>query len=112
MQPIVVCNLDDLEEGRSFGVDVHENLALFVVKKYDQYFVYLNKCPHLGIRLEWQENQFLDMDTELIECSTHGALFEIETGNCIAGPCSGDQLTRISHTIKENQIIVELDGHI
>lgn len=109
MNSIKVCRRDSLEEGQSLGFDVHSTLSVLVVKKNDQVFVYQNRCPHLGIRLEWQENKFLDSDTTFIECSTHGALFDIETGECIIGPCQGDALEPVAFIIKDNHILVELD---
>ena len=41
------------------------------------------------------ENQFLDGDQEFIQCSTHGALFVVETGECISGPCLGQSLQKV-----------------
>ena len=55
--------------------------------------VFHNRCPHLGIPLEWEPDQFMDRDTDLIRCATHGALFDPDNGLCLAGPCRGDQLT-------------------
>ncbi len=68
----------------------------FAIRKDGEIYAYRNSCPHLGIPLDWQPNQFLDTEGELIECSTHGALFLIETGECISGPCSGDALKPIA----------------
>jgi nitrite reductase/ring-hydroxylating ferredoxin subunit len=65
---------------------------LFAIRKDNQLHAYWNICPHLGIPLNWMPDKFLDLDGSLIQCSSHGALFEIDTGNCIAGPCSGDRL--------------------
>jgi nitrite reductase/ring-hydroxylating ferredoxin subunit len=45
-------------------------------------------CPHLGIPLNWAPERFLDLDGTLIQCSSHGALFQIDSGECIAGPCA------------------------
>ena len=52
----------------------------------------MNACPHIGIPLEFQPDEFLDMEKRFIQCANHGALFEIETGDCIAGPCAGQAL--------------------
>ncbi|AZE19538.1 Rieske 2Fe-2S family protein [Pseudomonas chlororaphis subsp. aureofaciens] len=58
-------------------------------------YVYTNRCPHRGVALEWQPDQFLDPSASLIQCATHGALFLIENGECVAGPCAGQSLTAI-----------------
>jgi nitrite reductase/ring-hydroxylating ferredoxin subunit len=99
-----LCKASELEEGKSIGFRSHVG-PVFAVKFDDQIHVYLNECPHLGVNLEFNENEFLDSEGQLIQCSTHGALFSIETGDCLSGPCQGDKLTKIDHVI-ENEMIV------
>ena len=77
--------------------------------KEGAYSAYINSCPHTGINLEWQEDQFLDMDNMFIQCSTHDALFEIDTGVCVAGPCVGDQLQAVELVIEDGYISALLD---
>jgi len=91
---MTLCHENDIEEGHSKGFEV-ANKYIFAVKKDAQIYVYYNYCPHLGTPLEWQEDQFLDSDGALIQCSTHGALFLIESGQCILGPCKGKNLKAI-----------------
>lgn len=80
--------------------------AVFAVKKSGQIYVYRNRCPHLGSELEWQDNAFLNNDGSLIRCHTHGALFEIESGLCISGPCSGASLTPLDSDIRDDALYV------
>ncbi len=98
-----LCHLDELEDPGSKGFNIGSK-AIFVVKQDGQIYVYKNDCPHLGVNLEWQEDQFLDSDKQFIQCSTHGALFLIQNGNCIAGPCAGDKLQTMPYVIKEGGI--------
>ena len=79
---INILDSSELEEGKSVGIEV-DHQHLFAVRKDDQLFLYWNRCPHLGTPLEWEENRFLDLDAALIQCSTHGALFQIEDGHCL-----------------------------
>jgi nitrite reductase/ring-hydroxylating ferredoxin subunit len=37
-------------------------------------------------------------------------LFQVEDGRCIAGPCSGQYLTDVASTIRDGQLLVQLDG--
>lgn len=67
----------------------------FAVKKDGQVHAYENVCPHLQISLNFMPNEFLDSEKRFITCANHGALFEIETGLCVAGPCMGEYLTKI-----------------
>ncbi len=103
---ISLLHTDDLEEGTSKGLEV-ENTYLFAVKKDGEIFLYYNRCPHLGTPLEWEEDRFLDADGALIQCSTHGALFQIEDGHCLAGPCKGKYLQSVSFSIENDQILID-----
>ncbi|EGH23318.1 Rieske 2Fe-2S family protein [Pseudomonas amygdali pv. mori str. 301020] len=68
---------------------------MLAVRRQGEVFIYKNRCPHRGIALEWQPDQFLDSSASLIRCAMHGALFLIENGECVAGPCEGQSLTAI-----------------
>lgn len=100
---IELCTAQELEEGQSLGFDL-PGKPVFAVRKDGEVHVYRNECPHLGVALEFQENEFLDLDGALIQCSTHGALFEIESGLCLAGPCQGDHLTKVDFVIEDDWI--------
>lgn len=102
-----LCHSSAIEEGQSKGFDV-DGTAMFVVHKHGQFYAYRNQCPHLGIELEWQADQFLDSEGSLIQCATHGALFLIDSGDCIAGPCQGRALTAIPCEVREGQLWVQL----
>lgn len=91
---LLLCALSDLEERESMEMLV-EGRQLFALRVDNQIHAYWNICPHMGIPLNWIPNRFLDFDKALIQCSSHGALFTIETGHCINGPCTGDSLTAV-----------------
>lgn len=86
-----LCTSLGLAEGqsRAFSVD---GLELFGVRRQGQVYLYRNRCPHRDIPLNWAEDAFLDDSASLIHCAHHGALFLIESGECVAGPCEGEQL--------------------
>ena len=92
---IRLCAPNELTEGQSRGFALAE-LQLLLVRREGQVYAYQNRCPHRGIPLEWQPDQFLDASNSLIQCATHGALFLIESGECVAGPCSGQSLTPLN----------------
>ena len=87
-----LCPSQALGEGASRGFALDE-LRLLVVRREGRVYAYQNRCPHRGVALEWQPDQFLDASASLIQCSTHAALFLIESGECVAGPCAGQFLT-------------------
>ena len=97
---------DDIDEGTSRGIECN-NKYLFAIKKDDLFHIYFNICPHLGTPLEWQEDQFLDEGKALIRCATHGALFDIKSGNCLVGPCKGKSLRKIPCVVREGIIMID-----
>lgn len=104
-----LCSVLDIAESEAKGFTVGED-KVFAVKHEGQFYVYENACPHIGINLEFRENQFLDMDKRFIQCSNHNALFEIESGQCISGPCQGKALKAIPFDINNNEIHVKNIG--
>ncbi|CAA0091493.1 Uncharacterised protein [Zhongshania aliphaticivorans] len=101
----ILCRLDDIKDPGSKGFK-QGNDSLFVVRQRGEVVVYRNRCPHLGIELNWQEDQFLDYDNSLIQCATHGALFIIESGECVAGPCNGKSLEKIPCKLQDGWVVL------
>jgi nitrite reductase/ring-hydroxylating ferredoxin subunit len=91
----LLCSSESLQEAQSRGFNL-DGLGVLAVRRNGEVFVYRNRCPHRGVPLEWEPNQFLDTSASLIQCATHGALFLIESGECIAGPCEGQSLISIA----------------
>lgn len=98
-----LCLLSALGDTPSLGITLNDQRYI-VVQSENGPQVFLNQCPHLGIPLEWQEHQFLDGDTGLIRCATHGALFLPSTGECVSGPCVGDALLLIPSVTRNGEI--------
>src|SRR5690625_7264084 len=95
--------VDDIAEGEAKEYALDEG-TLFAVRRDDQIYTYVNWCPHLGIPLNFMPDQFLDGDGHFIECINHGALFEVESGVCVSGPCQGESLIEVPHEIREGQL--------
>lgn len=78
----------------------------FVVRKGDEVYAYQNYCMHVGHPLNWQPDRFLTREGDRIICSSHGAMYEIESGVCVAGPCPGKALRRVEAAIRAGQVYV------
>lgn len=100
-----LCRLDDIADPGSRGFDI-EGRPLFVVRHGEFVAGYVNSCPHTGGPLDWVEDQFLDLERRHILCATHGALFRMEDGHCLAGPCAGDHLTPVSLTVVDGVVML------
>ena len=99
MTDIKLCTLNDIEEGNSAGFAIETpdgKRSVIAVRKGDVVHAYVNSCPHIGAPLDFQPGQFLNRDKTHIMCSTHGALFQIDDGLCVAGPCTDKYLERLA----------------
>jgi nitrite reductase/ring-hydroxylating ferredoxin subunit len=110
----VVCSMSDIPSQKARGfhlVRVEDDGArrpwpIIVVRWGRQVFGYLNKCPHDGVNLDWERNQFLDPNGIRLMCGKHGSLFELGTGQCVDGPCKGRALTPVALSILDGDICV------
>jgi nitrite reductase/ring-hydroxylating ferredoxin subunit len=80
----------------------------FVIRREGRLYAYRNECRHIPMTMDWVENRFLSRDRCYIQCATHGALYQIDTGLCIDGPPAGERLRRIEVAQRGDDIIVTL----
>jgi nitrite reductase/ring-hydroxylating ferredoxin subunit len=100
-------SVEELPDPGSKGFELNGQ-GFFAVRRQHSIHVYRNSCPHLGIELEWQPDRFLDATGDFIQCSTHGALFLIGSGECISGPCQGQSLKAVPYDIIDNRLWIDL----
>jgi nitrite reductase/ring-hydroxylating ferredoxin subunit len=104
---ILLCSVDRLPDRRARGFTISDT-SLFAVNFDGAIHAYINSCPHLGVELNWREDEFFDLDGELLQCATHGALFDASSGECLAGPCRGQRLRPLAVAIQGGNIYVQL----
>jgi len=105
-----LCDLLELAAGGARGFRIERagrQRAVFVVRRGDAVYGYLNSCPHTGVMLDWSPDRFLDAGGELIVCATHGARFRIEDGLCVSGPCLGERLTEVEVRISDGMCLLK-----
>jgi nitrite reductase/ring-hydroxylating ferredoxin subunit len=108
----VVCRLTDLDEhgARAFTIGTGNwPLRGFVVRAGAEVRGYVNRCPHAGHPLNLLPNRFLTPDGALILCSSHGAVFEKQTGYCVAGPCAGRSLRAVPLEVQAGFVMLAAD---
>lgn len=76
----------------------------FVVRYGEQIFGYADRCPHMGLPLARRLDDYLTADGAYIACSWHGALFTVEDGKCVSGPCLGARLGRWRVSKRDSEI--------
>lgn len=107
---VEVCRFDDIADpgAKEFEIENSrgEKWYGFVVRKDGDVFAYANSCPHTGAMLNWGPDRFLTRAGNQIMCGVHGALFEIGTGFCTAGPCQGQSLRSLETTVEDGKVKV------
>lgn len=107
-----LCALREIADGHSKGVTLVTSSGereLFLVRRGEHVFVYVNACPHTGVTLNWQPDQFMSFDGVYIQCSIHGAQFRVYDGYCVYGPCRGQSLRSVAAEIRDGDVVVLLD---
>lgn len=79
--------------------------SLILLRRGDAVRGWLNVCPHAGRRLDWAPGKFLLSKTGQLVCAVHGASFELDAGECVAGPCRGQSLRAVA-------VRVDADGMV
>jgi nitrite reductase/ring-hydroxylating ferredoxin subunit len=111
-----VCRLDEIPEGDARGFSLAEKegrpLGLIVVRLGSGVRVYENRCPHRGTPLDWAPDRFLDESGKYLVCSTHAALFRLEDGECVSGPCLGESLRIRSARVQDGVVLLSPAGRV
>lgn len=109
----VLCHIKEVgEAGKGFTLrriikDKPEAvMPVFLIPDGTDIHCYMNICPHQGITLEIKPDTFLDIERELIQCSTHGAKFRKNDGYCTKGPCIGRSLTKLPVMIDDDGMVL------
>jgi nitrite reductase/ring-hydroxylating ferredoxin subunit len=106
----VICPLHELADPGAKGFTMGSGdwpLRGFVVRQGACVRAYVNHCPHAGFPLNWTPDRFLAPEAPLILCAMHGALFEIETGLCISGPCAGMKLRALPVHVERGYVMLD-----
>jgi nitrite reductase/ring-hydroxylating ferredoxin subunit len=107
--PRRLCRLDDLTSPGSAGFIVETAdgaIEVMVIRQGARAFAYVNLCPHWGAPLDMTPGQFLDRDRQHILCANHGAVFRIEDGFCLKGPCRGASLQAVWCAVAGDDVVL------
>jgi len=90
-----LCRFDTLADPGARGFCFEDGGQIFrgfVVRQGRQVFGWRDQCPHIGLPLTLGDDRYLTRAGDLILCCSHGAMFRIADGVCVAGPCVGQGL--------------------
>jgi nitrite reductase/ring-hydroxylating ferredoxin subunit len=90
---VALCPSAELVDGgRAVPFDVifaGQSCRAFAIRFEGRAHAYLNRCAHVAMEMDWQPDRFFDDTGRWLLCSTHGAVYEPDTGTCAGGPCRG-----------------------
>ncbi|NWF10887.1 Rieske 2Fe-2S domain-containing protein [Pseudomonas salomonii] len=107
MSELFLCDVDDIEDGRAISVSAlvsGTQQALVLVRRDEEVFAYINECPHFSVRLDYRPGKFEVYQKRVLMCAHHSALFRIEDGYCIEGPCAGNRLQIVPVSVVEGAV--------
>jgi nitrite reductase/ring-hydroxylating ferredoxin subunit len=78
--------------------------SLILLREGHAVRAWLNVCPHAGRRLDWAPGKFLLSKTGDLVCAAHGATFELQGGQCLAGPCRGQALRAVHVQVRDGVV--------
>jgi nitrite reductase/ring-hydroxylating ferredoxin subunit len=105
---VTLCRLDEIADPGAKGFDFRVGLDLFmgfVVRQRERALGYVDRCPHAGWPLAAAPDRYLTRDGQRLFCGGHGALFRIEDGLCLAGPCADQALTPWPVAVVEGVVV-------
>ena len=77
--------------------------SLLLMRAGDSVRAFHNVCPHAGRPLNWAPGRFL-IEHGLLICAAHGASFRIPDGQCVLGPCRGQQLAEVAVQVVDGEV--------
>jgi nitrite reductase/ring-hydroxylating ferredoxin subunit len=98
-KPFSLSRIDEDGEGRPLPIVIIRTHA-------NDYFGYVNSCPHEGTWLNIGAGEFFTRDRAFLKCGRHGATFEIDTGLCVDGNCKGQSLEPIALAVVDGEVCV------
>ncbi|AOH83185.1 2Fe-2S ferredoxin [Sphingomonas panacis] len=104
---VKLCRTEEIAEGRARNFVVQTRSGRFhgfVVRRHGMMYGYVDRCPHAGVPLARVLDDYLTPDGSLIACNWHGALFTLDEGLCVGGPCLGQRLTAWPVCVEEGWI--------
>lgn len=102
----VLCLLDEIPDQGAISVHVDSSTGGFQVillRQGNRVFGYHNECPHQGRNLDYVPGKFMVRDGAIM-CAAHGAMFAVDSGDCLSGPCSNG-LARVPVRVEAGNVI-------
>lgn len=104
----LICASNELVDGGTgvrFEVEeAGETAPAFAVRYRGRVHAYVNRCPHIGMELDFMPGEFFDLSGDSLICATHAATYDPSTGACTSGPCNGAGLEVLQVTERNGRV--------
>jgi nitrite reductase/ring-hydroxylating ferredoxin subunit len=80
----------------------------FLANVEGEFVAFVNRCVHLPITLDLDDNDFFTCDRKLFVCKTHGSVYEPRAGKCVGGPGQGKSLQRLPLVVEDGAVYLKL----
>jgi nitrite reductase/ring-hydroxylating ferredoxin subunit len=110
---LTLCRIEDIPDGGARGFAVEGAgfaQRIVVARRGDMIYGYVNSCPHALSRLDYTPGTFMDETGGHLYCDSHGALFRIEDGVCVEGPCIGEALPPARVVAVDGRVCLDRDS--
>jgi nitrite reductase/ring-hydroxylating ferredoxin subunit len=81
--------------------------SVILLRHGEHVSAWLNICPHAGRRLDWAPGKFL-ISRGMLVCAAHGASFNIDSGECMGGPCRGESLRAVPVRVEQGDVLLDI----
>ncbi|QOW20144.1 Rieske (2Fe-2S) protein [Lysobacter ciconiae] len=113
MTNAALIHLDRIPDGgfADAAADLHGDMEpLVLYRDGNDVRAWVNVCPHAGRQLNWAPGEFLKSKDGMLVCAAHGASFELQSGECVAGPCRGESLRSVEVEVRDGAVWVRTAG--
>ena len=109
---ISLAHVEELPPGatKKFTFDANgRKTEAFLANFRGELVAFVNRCVHLPITLDLDDNDFFTGDGNLFVCKTHGSVYDPKAGKCVGGPGQGKSLERLPLVVDAGVIYLDWD---
>ena len=107
---ILLARVEELPPGatKRFTFDANgRKTEAFLANFRGELVAFVNRCVHLPITLDLDDNDFFTGDGNLFVCKTHGSVYDPQAGKCVGGPGQGKSLERLPLVVEAGVIYLD-----